>query len=57
MIKLKPITTLDWSQKGYIQYPPCMRCGEPDKEPGGGLIGYRPWVICAKCYIEWLIGK
>ena len=50
------INTLDWSQKGYVEYPPCSRCEEPDgKEPGGGIVGDRP--ICAKCYIEWLTGE
>ena len=43
---------------GYmVTYPPCSRCDEPDKEPGGGHLGDRPWVICAKCYIEWLTGE
>jgi len=41
---------------GYmIQYPPCLRCDELDKELGGGLVGERP--VCAKCYIEWLTGE
>ena len=41
---------------GYmIQYPYCLRCDEPDKEPGGGFVGGR--IICAKCYIEWLTGE
>lgn len=49
------INTLDDIQCGYVCYPSCSRCDELDKEPGGGLVGGIP--VCAKCYIEWLIGE
>ena len=49
------INSIDDIQCGYICYPPCTKCGKPDKELGGGLVGYRP--VCANCYIEWLTGE
>jgi len=49
------ITTINNIQQGYVCYPPCSRCEELDREPGGGLVGGIP--VCAKCYIEWLIGE
>ena len=55
MRKPKRITSIDNIQQGYVCYPPCSRCYEPDKEPGGGIVGDRP--VCAKCFIEWLIGE
>ena len=56
LIKMGNIDSLEpCTIHGFISYPPCIRCGEPEKE--SALIGYRPWCICAKCYIEWLTGE